>query len=266
MLALRSLGKRQRLLQLPLCANTYTSMASSTAPSWAKWRLNPPTAIPLSTSDNLPHLPVPELSQTADKLLNSARALAKSEEELAALQRKLEEFARAGGVGEELQKRLKERANDRWVIGGTTPDRLLVEACTDPDGLTLPSISTLPSWIAEWWDEQAYVSVTFTRARDCVALVPLVLSSCKIPTRHVPPTLPQMAYRASVVLNVSYYYGFLRLPQSDSTTASQEQSNPIFVASTLVQTILDFRQLLLDGKIEPDTAGGAKLCMESYKW
>jgi carnitine O-acetyltransferase len=78
----------------------------------------------------------------------------------------------------------------------------------------------------------------------------------------------QMAYRDPVVLNVSYYYGFHKLPQSLDTTktARDEAANPAFVAASLVSTILDFRSLLLDGKVEPDMAGGTKLCMESYKW
>lgn len=83
-----------------------------------------------------------------------------------------------------------------------------------------------------------------------------------------------MAYRDSVVINVSYYYAFHKLPQSlrksetSSSTVSphDEASNPAFVAASLVTTILDFRALLLQGKIEPDMMGGTKLDMESYKW
>ena len=70
------------------------------------------------------------------------------------------------------------------------------------------------------------------------------------------------------MLNVSYYYGFHKLPQSldPGKNAKKETANPAFVAASLVSTILDFRSLLLEGKIEPDMAGGTKLCMESYKW
>lgn len=77
-----------------------------------------------------------------------------------------------------------------------------------------------------------------------------------------------MAYRDSVVLNVSYYYGFHKLPQSldRSKNPKDEPADPSFVAASLVATILDFRSLLLEGKVEPDMAGGTKLCMESYKW
>lgn len=79
-----------------------------------------------------------------------------------------------------------------------------------------------------------------------------------------------MAYRDPVVLNVSYYYGFHKLPQCSSSSSSksshEETANPAFVAASLVSTILDFRADLLNGKVEPDAAGGTKLCMESYKW
>lgn len=81
-----------------------------------------------------------------------------------------------------------------------------------------------------------------------------------------------MAYRDPVVINVSYYYAFSKLPQSPRSSGSNtspydEKSNPAYVASALVSSILDFRALLLDGKIEPDAgAGGVKLDMESYKW
>lgn len=82
-----------------------------------------------------------------------------------------------------------------------------------------------------------------------------------------------MAYRDSVVINVSYYYAFHKLPQSlrkndssSSVSPHDEPANPAFVAASLVSTILDFRALLLQGKIEPDMMGGTKLDMESYKW
>ena len=79
-----------------------------------------------------------------------------------------------------------------------------------------------------------------------------------------------MAYREPVVINVSYYYGFSRLPQSRcsaSKSAYEETANPAFVAASLVDIIQDFRTLLLENKLEPDTgAGGVMLDVESYKW
>jgi carnitine O-acetyltransferase len=81
-----------------------------------------------------------------------------------------------------------------------------------------------------------------------------------------------MAYRDSVVINVSYYYAFHKLPQAlhkphaKHVSPHDQPSNPAFVAASLVNTILDFRASLLQGKIEPDTMGGTKLDMESYKW
>ena len=110
----------------------------------------------------------------------------------------------------------------------------------------------IPSWIAEWWDTQAYVRES---TRTCFR-ISLIL-------------FHKMAFREPVVINVSYYYGFNKLPQSRSSTSTDhyaEKANPAFVAASLVSTVLDFRALLMEGKIEPDTAGTQKLDMESYKW
>lgn len=79
-----------------------------------------------------------------------------------------------------------------------------------------------------------------------------------------------MAYRDPVVINVSYFYAFSRLPQSSTSSTTSpydEQADPAYIAASLITTILDFRALLIDGKIDPDNgAGGIKLDMESYKW
>ncbi|GAA5866276.1 hypothetical protein JCM8547_007226 [Rhodosporidiobolus lusitaniae] len=89
------------------------------------------------------------------------------------------------------------------------------------------------SWLAQWWDEQAY-----------------------------------MAYRDSVVVNVSYYYGFNRLPQS--ATNPSALADPAYVVASIAKTALDFRRLIASGQLEPDLAGRTPeqgvLCMESYKW
>ncbi|GAA5837957.1 hypothetical protein JCM11251_006810 [Rhodosporidiobolus azoricus] len=89
------------------------------------------------------------------------------------------------------------------------------------------------NWLAEWWDEQAY-----------------------------------MAYRDSVVVNVSYYFGFDRLPQSLDNASSV--ADPAFVAASIAKTALEFRRLIAQGLLEPEAAGrtaaDGTLCMESYKW
>ncbi|KAL8279314.1 hypothetical protein RQP46_008351 [Phenoliferia psychrophenolica] len=88
------------------------------------------------------------------------------------------------------------------------------------------------NWISEWWDMDAY-----------------------------------MSYRDSVVINVSYYYGFSKLPQAPAATKSTK-SDPSYVAATIATTALSFRNLIAKGLLEPEPAGkaGGELCMESYKW
>lgn len=88
-------------------------------PPYASWRLNPPTSTPsssltLKNQPLLPRLPVPALAATLDKLVQSTRALG-TEEEVAEVRRKAEEFRQVGGVGEELQKRLEARREQPCV-------------------------------------------------------------------------------------------------------------------------------------------------------
>ncbi|KAI5474812.1 carnitine O-acetyltransferase [Pseudohyphozyma bogoriensis] len=88
------------------------------------------------------------------------------------------------------------------------------------------------NWISEWWDQGAY-----------------------------------MTYRDSVVVNVSYYYGFKRLPQAPPTAAAPPPaSDPAYVAASITSTALEFRRLVSQGLLEPETIGNNPLCMESYKW
>ncbi|GAA6060182.1 hypothetical protein JCM10212_005183 [Sporobolomyces blumeae] len=91
------------------------------------------------------------------------------------------------------------------------------------------------NWLAEWWDTHAY-----------------------------------MAYRDSIVINVSYYFGFNRLPQAPPTETNPGASDPAYVAASIAKTALEFRRLIAKGVLEPELAGKTKedgeLCMESYKW
>ncbi|GAA5985189.1 hypothetical protein JCM10908_002561 [Rhodotorula pacifica] len=88
------------------------------------------------------------------------------------------------------------------------------------------------NWLARDWDEQAY-----------------------------------MAYRDSVVVNVSYYYGYKRLPQGPE---KEMEADPAYVAASIATTALEFRRLVTQGLLEPELAGrkpeDGELCMESYKW
>ncbi|CAG8836968.1 34510_t:CDS:2, partial [Racocetra persica] len=76
---------------------------------------------------SLPRLLVPALSETLEKYLKSVRALT-NEEEYAKTQAIVTEFQKPGGIGEELHKRLLEKANNPNVI----------------------------NWLEDWWNETAY--------------------------------------------------------------------------------------------------------------
>lgn len=92
------------------------------------------------------------------------------------------------------------------------------------------------NWIAEWWDTDAY-----------------------------------MSYRDSVVINVSYYYGFNKLPQSSPSLLHKSLGggdDQAYVAASIAVTALEFRALIASGTLEPEKVGKGteELCMESYKW
>ncbi|CAG8458610.1 2849_t:CDS:2 [Acaulospora morrowiae] len=76
---------------------------------------------------SLPRLPVPALSETLEKYLKSVKPLV-NEEEFAKTVAAVTEFQKPGGIGEELQRRLLEKANNPNVI----------------------------NWLEEWWNELAY--------------------------------------------------------------------------------------------------------------
>ncbi|GAA6019658.1 hypothetical protein JCM11491_004869 [Sporobolomyces phaffii] len=181
-------------------------------PAWREWRMNPPSSTPSTSTTmrnqpQIPRLPVPKLSDTLEQLVKSCAPLAASEQDLARLRSKVDEFAKPGGVGERLQQKLEARREQ--------PETR--------------------NWLAEWWDTNAY-----------------------------------MAYRDSVVINVSYYFGFNRLPQGPPAEANHPQADPSYVAASIAKTALEFRRLVATGVLEPELAGKTKedgeLCMESYKW
>ncbi|SCZ95699.1 BZ3500_MvSof-1268-A1-R1_Chr8-1g09737 [Microbotryum saponariae] len=197
------------LLLLPNAARPFHSNRPqmSRAPRWSEWRLCPPSATPSDSTTfrnqaKLPRLPIPELDLTLDKLVESCRPLAKDENELQELKRKVSVFRH--GLGRKLQQRLVQRR--------------------ESEGMR--------NWIAEWWDNDAY-----------------------------------MAYRDSVVVNVSYYYGFKKVPQAPSSVSNPPTSDPAYVAASIIITALEFRRLLIKGLLEPEPAGKeGELCMESFKW
>ncbi|SCV66893.1 BQ2448_5539 [Microbotryum intermedium] len=107
------------------------------------------------------------------------------------------------------------------------------------------------NWIAEWWDHDAYMAY-----RDSVVVNVAIMPNDANPT-----------YSMASVLQVSYYYGFKKLPQAPSSVPSPPSSDPAYVAASIIHTALEFRRLLIKGLLEPEPAGKeGELCMESYKW
>ncbi|KAF8202380.1 carnitine acetyl transferase [Pholiota molesta] len=81
-----------------------------------------------------------------------------------------------------------------------------------------------PHWLEEWWDDAGY-----------------------------------LGYRDSVVVNVSYYYGF------DSQPSHLPQS-PAGRAAGIARSALIFRQKLKQGLIKPESTKEGPICMDTYRW
>ncbi|KAJ7210553.1 acyltransferase ChoActase/COT/CPT, partial [Mycena pura] len=79
-------------------------------------------------------------------------------------------------------------------------------------------------WLEEWWDNGAY-----------------------------------MGYRDSVVVNVSYYYGF------DAQPVHLPQSN-VARAAYLARATMLFRQQLKLGQLKPEATKEGPICMDTYRW
>ncbi|KAL1303865.1 hypothetical protein AAFC00_000320 [Neodothiora populina] len=83
----------------------------------------------LRFEDSLPRLPVPTLEETSKRYLRSVLPLL-SKEEYATTQKAVKSFLASGSLGQELQKRLEAKREDKNV----------------------------KNWIYEWWNEAAYLA------------------------------------------------------------------------------------------------------------
>ncbi|KDR80621.1 hypothetical protein GALMADRAFT_240964 [Galerina marginata CBS 339.88] len=79
-------------------------------------------------------------------------------------------------------------------------------------------------WLEEWWDDAGY-----------------------------------LGYRDSVVINVSYYYGFDQPPSHLSQT-------PAARAAGIARAAMFFRQQLKQGLIKPEATKEGAFCMDTYRW
>ncbi|KAG6890020.1 hypothetical protein C0992_003365 [Termitomyces sp. T32_za158] len=157
------------------------------------WKAAAPAAPPgtKTFAAELPKLPVAKLPDTLARLKQSLAPIAWSDEEYAAVSRKIDQFAT--GQGPELQQRLLSRAEKTR------------------------------HWLEEWWDDGGY-----------------------------------LGYRDSVVVNVSYYYGFDEQP-------SHLPQNPAARAAGLARAAMIFRQNLKKGLMETDSTKEGPLCMDTYR-
>lgn len=80
-------------------------------------------------------------------------------------------------------------------------------------------------WLENWWDDGAY-----------------------------------MGYRDSVVVNVSYYYGF------DVPTPGKHYNTPAERAAGIARSAMIFRQNLKRGLVKPEGTKEGPFCMDTYRW
>ncbi|KZV74569.1 acyltransferase ChoActase/COT/CPT [Peniophora sp. CONT] len=78
-------------------------------------------------------------------------------------------------------------------------------------------------WLEKWWDDGGY-----------------------------------LGYRDSVIVNVSYYYGFKDVPNTPK--------DPIQRAAALTRAGMLFRRLLKRGEIAPEGSKAAPFCMDTFRW
>ncbi|KAI0832103.1 carnitine acetyl transferase [Trametes gibbosa] len=81
-----------------------------------------------------------------------------------------------------------------------------------------------PHWLEEWWDDWSY-----------------------------------MGFRESVVVNVSYYYGFKEHPAHLPQT-------PLHRAASIVRAAMLFREQYKLGQVSPEATREGPICMDSWRW
>ncbi|KAH9851920.1 carnitine acetyl transferase [Lenzites betulinus] len=81
-----------------------------------------------------------------------------------------------------------------------------------------------PHWLEEWWDDWSY-----------------------------------MGFRESVVVNVSYYYGFNQHPAHLPQT-------PLHRAASIVRAAMLFREQYKLGQVAPEATRDGPICMDTWRW
>ncbi|KAI0251797.1 carnitine acetyl transferase [Lactifluus subvellereus] len=85
-----------------------------------------------------------------------------------------------------------------------------------------------PHWLEEWWDDGAYLS-----------------------------------YRDSVMVNVSYYYGFAEPPSTQGITGPRAARNR---AASLTRAAMLYRRALKRGEVPAEGTKDTPFCMDTYRW
>ncbi|KII85857.1 hypothetical protein PLICRDRAFT_56334 [Plicaturopsis crispa FD-325 SS-3] len=88
----------------------------------------------------------------------------------------------------------------------------------------LERAASTPHWLEEWWDDTGY-----------------------------------LGYRESVVVNVSYYYGFSAHPAHLPQT-------PVARAAAIARAGMLFRRQLKRGELAPEATKEGPLCVDTYRW
>ncbi|KAF8603875.1 carnitine acetyl transferase [Ceratobasidium sp. AG-I] len=149
-----ALPRQLRLSRLNLTATP----AMVTRP--ISWKAQAPAPLPntktFAGEAALPFLPVPDLDASLDRLAVTLKPLARSADELKAVESKIEEL-RSAGLGKKLQERLLQRKEEKDKVGS--------------------------SWLEEWWDDAAYLTY-----RDSVVVNVSYFYSFTPHPAHLPQT------------------------------------------------------------------------------
>ncbi|KAG8784726.1 Carnitine O-acetyltransferase mitochondrial [Ceratobasidium sp. 428] len=96
------------------------------------------------------------------------------------------------------------------------------------------------SWLEEWWDDVSASMTIFMTVVDRSQAA-------------------YLTYRDSVVVNVSYYYGFTPHP-------SHLPQSPVHRAAALTRSAMLFRQKFKRGELAPDATKEGPFCMDTWRW